>query len=97
MSTVFSTDNLPFLVNCAVGGGFVGGSSAAGGNKWVYNSTNPSTDVRESGFFTIGYDLGMRKFDALRIIDRGTTVVTENYVITASTSGPVTVTALTTE
>jgi len=40
-------------------------SVASGGSLWVYNSTNLTTDVCGSGFFSDADELGMRNGDIL--------------------------------
>ena len=92
----YSTDNPPMLVVPALAGGYIGGSSIGGGNSWVYNSTNTMSSALSTGFISNGYDLGMRKYDACRIIDRASTLVADSFVSEASTSGPVTLTAFST-
>jgi len=40
-------------------------SVAEGGSLWVYNSSNLTTDIRASGFFTDADELGMRNGDIM--------------------------------
>lgn len=40
-----------------------------GGNTWYYTSTDAATAVRVSGYFTNGYDLGMRVGDIVFMVD----------------------------
>lgn len=56
----YSTDNPPALVSQGVGGNY---------REWVYKSTDPLTAVRVNGYFSDGYDLGMRVGDKVTIVD----------------------------
>lgn len=55
----YSTSNPPALVSQAI----------AGPRQWVYSSVDAGTVVDGSGYFTNGYDLGMRAGDSVRVID----------------------------
>ena len=65
--------------------------ASQGGNLWYYNSTNTSTELQSSTFFTDGWYLGMRAGDVLiaaSFTSAGSSVITSIGVITAaSTSG----------
>lgn len=67
------------------------GQGSQGGNLWFYNSTNTSTELQSSTFFTDGWYLGMRAGDivmALSFSSAGSTVNLSVGAITdASTSG----------
>jgi hypothetical protein len=55
----YSTSNPPRLVTQGI----------AGLRVWEYASTDASTVVDASGYFTNGYDLGMRAGDSVRVVD----------------------------
>lgn len=57
----YSTSNPPALV----GQGQLNGL----GKTWVYRSTDAASAVRVSGYFTNGYDLGMRAGDVVYVCD----------------------------
>jgi hypothetical protein len=62
------------------------------GKTWVYRSTDVATDVDAVGYFTNGYDLGMRVGDIVEVFDTDTNdVMTLHRVITATAGGAVTV------
>lgn len=92
----YSTSNPPMLVTPAVAGGFINGSSIGGGNGWVYNSTNTMSDALSTGFISNGWALGIKKWDTVRIIDRGSTLVADAFVSEANSSGPVSLSAFST-
>lgn len=72
----YSTSNPPVLTNQAVGGV---------GKEWFYSSTDASTAVDASGYFTNGYQLGMRTGDFVRVIDSDASPVTQTiHVVTVS-------------
>jgi hypothetical protein len=55
-------------INVAGGLGVGRGSSALTGNNknlWMYSSTNLTTDLTAAGFFSDGYNLGMRPGDVV--------------------------------
>ena len=62
-----------------------------GGSLWYYNSTNQSTDIVATNFFTDGKTLGMRPGDmvmGVQFTSAGSSVITFYGVITGvSTSG----------
>ena len=69
-----------------------------GGNLWSYVSTNLTTDITESGFFSDGYSLGMRPGDivmAIQFSSAGSSVMMSMHPVTVvnSTSGAVSVSA----
>jgi homogentisate 1,2-dioxygenase len=57
----YSTDNPPALVHQRVG--------ASAGAHWVYHSTDPIATVRVDGYFSNGYELGMRRLDTIMVVD----------------------------
>jgi hypothetical protein len=65
--------------------------SAQGGGLWFYSSTNATTDIVASGFFTDGKSLGMRPGDMMfgvQFTSAGSSVITFTGAITGvSTSG----------
>lgn len=65
--------------------------ASQGGNLWYYASTNTSTELQASTFFTDGWQLGMRAGDVLMaasFTSAGSTVNFSIGIIThASTSG----------
>lgn len=88
----YSTSNPPRLLTGTLDG--------LGGNIWLYRSTDASTVVDASGYFTNGYNLGMRAGDIVWVIDTDASpvVVTLHFVNAASTTAVdlVDATALTT-
>jgi hypothetical protein len=77
----YSSTNPPRLI----------GQGITGNKHWLYESTDVSTAVDDTDYFTNGYDLGMR------VGDRVSSVVSSSYnqsigvVSVASSSGPCTV------
>ena len=67
------------------------GQGSQGGSLWYYASTNTSTQLQSTTFFSDGWELGMRAGDALigvSFSSAGSTVNVSFGVITnASTSG----------
>jgi len=57
----YSTSNPPRLISQGVG--------ASAGSLWMYLSTDNQAAVRVSGYFTDGYDLGIRAGDFLLMTD----------------------------
>jgi hypothetical protein len=55
----YSTSNPPRLISQAI----------ASLRMWEYASTDAGTVVDASGYFTNGYDLGMRAGDTVRVVD----------------------------
>jgi hypothetical protein len=73
----YSTSNPPYVI----------AQGLNGANKlWGYKSENPQQDVNDAGFFTNGYDLGMRVGDMLYATDTGTGITSLHAVNAASTS-----------
>ncbi len=61
-----SVANPPNLVASTLGGRLTASSSATvggGGNVWQYSSTNLTTDLTGSNFFTEAYYIGMKQGD----------------------------------
>jgi hypothetical protein len=67
------------------------GPNAQGGNLWYYSSTNLTTDIVASNFFTDGYYLGMKPGDmvtGVQFSSIGSSVTTFNgAIVGVSTSG----------
>ena len=75
----YSTSNPPILVNK---GGFNGL-----GKVWVYRSVDAATLVRVSGYFTNGYDLGMRAGDLLYATDTDASPLsTQAFIVNQATT-----------
>ena len=72
----YSTSNPPALRSQAI----------AGPREWVYSSTDGSTVVAADGYFTNGYDLGMRAGDLVYVRQSVAGTVTSHLVISASTA-----------
>jgi hypothetical protein len=85
-STAYLQSNISTAANAnnAPGGG--------GGNLWIYNSTNLTTDLKAANFFSDGFYIGMRPGDIVMgaqiATSDGTTIVTYMAAITSvSTAG----------
>jgi hypothetical protein len=73
----YSTSNPPYVISQGLNGA----------NKiWGYKSENPSQDVNDAGFFTDGYDRGMRVGDVVISTDTGSAITTMHAVNASSTS-----------
>jgi hypothetical protein len=72
----YSTANRPFLTVAAVAGGFGVGSSDAGGNRWMYRSSDAIATVIATGYFTEGgpNKLNMRPGDIVDFVRVSTAV-----------------------
>lgn len=57
----YSTSNPPQCVNTGLFNGL--------GKTWVYRSTDAASAVRVAGYFTDGYDRGMRAGDVIYVTD----------------------------
>lgn len=62
--------------------GGIGGSPSI----WLYSSADASTDVDGSGYFTNGYDLGMRDGDLIFVYVTSSKLWTTHTVINAATT-----------
>lgn len=77
----YSTSNPPFLMAQGIGGSR---------KLWFYASTDTATAVRVSGYFTNGYDLGMRVNDILISVDTDASpIAAQIYVVNAASSSAV--------
>ena len=57
---------------------------------WVYKSTDAATVVRPSGYFTNGYELGMRKGDIVLVVDTDADpIAAQMMIVTAATASAV--------
>lgn len=70
----YATSNPPALETQAI----------ASTRTWIYKSTDTGATVDNSGYFTNGYDLGMRAGDIVKVYDTTTPAITMHLVITAS-------------
>ena len=77
----YSTSNPPALVTQMVG--------KTGGSTWIYDSADPATDVRVSGYITDGADLGMAVGDVVHQRDTTGATVAHDYVVLSVTNGVV--------
>jgi hypothetical protein len=62
----YATTNPPRLVSQPI----------AGLRLWQYESADAVATVRVSGYFTNGYDLGMRKGDVIIVLDNDASPIT---------------------
>lgn len=97
----YSTDNPPRLICQSVGAGSPQTTNPSGsdtnpapsrsGALWFYTSTDPLTDVRVDGYFSNGYDLGMRAGDVVIVVDNDASPVDFAMAVvdTATASGGV--------
>ncbi|MCG7985061.1 MAG: hypothetical protein JAY90_20215 [Candidatus Thiodiazotropha lotti] len=71
----YSTDNPPALESQAVGGKH---------RSWVYRSDDALSLVRVNGYFSNGYELGMRAGDTIKIIDENASPIDYAVSVVAS-------------
>ena len=94
----YATSNPPALVWSTLTGpaiadsaGTTQGSSGHGCRMWVYVSTDVSTVVDATEFFTDGFNLGMRRGDLVTVVERvsggATTLVTTHTVALSTATG----------
>jgi hypothetical protein len=74
----YSTSNPPRLLAQAIGGG---------GNLWIYQSTDVSTDVDAAGYFTNGDALGLKVGDVMFVIETDNSYTQTTHSVTAVTAG----------
>lgn len=72
----YSTDNQPRVISQGI----------TGTKIWKYDSADALTDVRVAGYFTDGYDLGMRAGDVVFVTDTDTSATSITFVNAATTS-----------
>ena len=59
----------------------------AGAREWVYSSADASTVVDGNGYFSNGWDLGMREGDTVMVTQTGVTpVVNTIHLVSAASS-----------
>lgn len=58
-----------------------------GGRIWKYDSVDALADVRVAGYFTNGWQLGMRAGDTVIITDTDTSATSLSFVNAATSSG----------
>jgi len=78
----YSTSNPPILLCGPINNG-------QAGRIWYYSSTDTFAVVRVSGYFSNGYDLGMRAGDIIFIVDNDASpmILSVSLVNAASPSG----------
>jgi hypothetical protein len=72
----YATSNPPRLVAQPI----------AGLRMWQYTSEDAVTDVRVSGYFTNGWDLGMRAGDIVAVLDNNAAPITGSWCWVTSAS-----------
>lgn len=72
----YSTSNPPRLVSQPI----------AGLRMWQYTSEDAVTDVRVSGYFTDGWELGMRAGDLVVVLDNNASPITGSLCWVTSAS-----------
>lgn len=76
----YSTSNPPILLTQGI----------TGQKIWTYSSTDAVTAVRVSGYFTNGWDLGMRAGDLVYVLDNDASPITGSLCwVTSATSSAV--------
>jgi hypothetical protein len=91
-----STGNPPFQMTAPpIAGGFTVGSSDMRGGLWFYGSSDAVATVRGTGYFTDGFNRGMRRGDIVFVFDTNTPNMSVNWVSSVATTG-VTVSSATT-
>lgn len=76
----YATTNPPRLVSQPI----------AGLRIWQYTSDDAVATVRVSGYFTNGYDLGMRAGDLVAVLDNDASPITGSWCwVTSATSSAV--------
>ncbi len=53
---------------------------------YSYKSVDPATDVRAAGYFTNGWDLGMRAGDLVNVVDTDASPIALQVMIVSSAS-----------
>lgn len=57
-----------------------------GKRHWRYESTDAAATVDDSGYFTNGYDLGMRDGDTIEVYETDTKILTMHVVTVSGTT-----------
>lgn len=77
----YSTANPPALLSQLIQGSK---------KLWFYSSTDAATAVRVSGYFTNGYDLGMRAGDIVFVVDTDAApIAAQVMIVTSATAAAV--------
>ena len=74
----YDVANPPYLISQGIGGK---------GKQWRYDSDDDLATVNTDGYFTNGYDLGLRVGDTVQIFEKDTGKLSVSVVVSASTSG----------
>lgn len=72
----YSTSNPPRLC----------GQAIAGPREWLYTSADAHATVDASGYFTDGYNLGMRDGDLIKVYDTGNKIWSTHTVVVSGTT-----------
>ena len=76
----YSTSNPPVLVTQGI----------VGSRHWVYSSADTDALVQVSGYFSNGWDLGMRAGDTVMVIDNDASpIAVVHHVVVSATSAAV--------
>lgn len=79
----YATTNPPAQIKSLIG---------SGPSLWIYKSTDVHTDVDADGYFTNGFDLGMKVDDVVMVVKTTATVgATLHSVLTVVTNGAATI------
>ena len=62
------------------------GQAINGRRHWRYESTDAGSAVDASGYFTNGYDLGMRDGDLIEVYETDTKILTTHVVTVSGTT-----------
>lgn len=77
----YATTNPPVLLAQGLGGSH---------SLWFYRSTDAATVVRVSGYFSDGYNLGMRAGDLIVVVDTDASpIAMQLMIVTSATSSAV--------
>lgn len=71
----YSTSNAPAMVAQGINGGR---------KLWFYASTDAATVVRTDGYFSNGYELGMRSGDLVHVVDTDASPIAAQIMIVSS-------------
>lgn len=79
----YSTSNPPSLVVSGIGG-------TQNRRMWMYVSTDSAATARVSGYFTNGYELGMRAGDLVFLVDTDASpIASQIHIVTSAVAGTV--------
>ena len=70
----------------------IGGENGTGFRSWTYQAADTAAAVAVSGYFTDGYDLGMREGHVVILVDTtaaGVPIVSHHTVMTSTKTGGV--------